>query len=708
MGTMNSGRKRPRRSNTQQQSSGARRPKAKASLSINTTTTSGGGDTTDLDQCLAELEWGQGGNDVVNSTNTGTSSTDKKIVHNPTTDETNVQVPLFQSSQSQLQSSPPPTNMVAVELMRHLCAGKLSKWFLLETKGRSRLPTLERWLLDVKLEEDEERNNSGGSTHTSITFGSTLNAPSFAAFVDPVLPSCTSSSSSYLSTTSFDAYASSPATQRLVSELVEQFTQQKQGKVASSSPLPKEEALEKAQQVARQLCSKSNEYVAQVYNEVRRTSNLKKAPHMTLDKQKSKSSTATTTSTSIKPNNNNRLFALVLEQRHDKKPFVVKINATHYQKLYDAYYRNTDKANANTKNTTRLCYFHQHVFCLLLRYSSLSGGQLLQDCRGGGMQGAVHSQVFEALGSGKSQLWNENDDCRVMELFASPLNQSCTQYYSAFPQDVDGVFGSHGDFFSIPVGALTIQSQQHHTICEANPPFAPGFMTRMAQRIEEHLMEADALKQKLSFVVVVPTYQGRKEQERKRSAEVEAQAVANANADDKSTVTQAPQLQVRTVVQKSSKESFMSLKNSAHLRIHMVLEARQHGYVEGAQHLKPTKYKESPYDTSVFLLQSKTAAAAAAAVKKTQEIETTSPTNIIKEVLEQEAIDKKSNSNEDVVMGEGDESSVVSWEDRFRASMQQAFAPKHVEEIEDRRAAKLKLQEAKKKQKLEKQVVSST
>lgn len=40
---------------------------------------------------------------------------------------------------------------------------------------------------------------------------------------------------------------------------------------------------------------------------------------------------------------------------------------------------------------------------------------------------------------------------------------------------------------------------------------------------------------------------------------------------------------------------------------HILLRAKEHGYVEGAQHLRPTRYKRSLYDTSVIILQSKKA-----------------------------------------------------------------------------------------------------
>jgi hypothetical protein len=46
---------------------------------------------------------------------------------------------------------------------------------------------------------------------------------------------------------------------------------------------------------------------------------------------------------------------------------------------------------------------------------------------------------------------------------------------------------------------------------------------------------------------------------------------------------------------------------SRYLSKHFVLKSREHGYIEGSQHLRPTRYKESQYDTSVIILQSKAA-----------------------------------------------------------------------------------------------------
>ena len=54
-------------------------------------------------------------------------------------------------------------------------------------------------------------------------------------------------------------------------------------------------------------------------------------------------------------------------------------------------------------------------------------------------------------------------------------------------------------------------------------------------------------------------------------------------------------------------ESFSKMLQSPYFSKHLVLKAREHGYVEGSQHLRPTRYKQSQYDTSIIILQSKTA-----------------------------------------------------------------------------------------------------
>lgn len=50
-----------------------------------------------------------------------------------------------------------------------------------------------------------------------------------------------------------------------------------------------------------------------------------------------------------------------------------------------------------------------------------------------------------------------------------------------------------------------------------------------------------------------------------------------------------------------------SLRESRYCVRHVVCRAQEHGYCEGGQHLRPTRYKTSRFDTSVFFLQNKAA-----------------------------------------------------------------------------------------------------
>jgi len=292
------------------------------------------------------------------------------------------------------------------------------------------------------------------------------------------------------------------------------------------------------------------------------------------------------------------------------KPFHVKINAAHYEKLRGMFHSVhnhsqiqqsasqfspqrlytppiTAKSKSSDHHTPATNIFHHLVFCVLVRYASLSGGQQLKDLRGGGMQGAIHSQVFDFLSNSltppsPSSLDNPHD---IMECFASPLNAYSPYFCSAFHKDLDRHFGSRGDFFSVPIGSFASIGHVH----EANPPFAPGLMESMVGRMEDHLRFADSLAAeggtrgdnegngRLTFIVVVPSCGGGRE------------------GGDKLTVMEF------------ARNSFRSMQRSPYFVKHLVLKAREHGYVEASQHVRPTRYKESQYDTSVFILQSDSA-----------------------------------------------------------------------------------------------------
>lgn len=186
---------------------------------------------------------------------------------------------------------------------------------------------------------------------------------------------------------------------------------------------------------------------------------------------------------------------------------------------------------------------------------SPAGGQLLQDLRGGGMQGAIHNEVFEVLKSSIEGPWIEG--------FASPFNACLDTFGSAFP-DIDWHFGSIGSFMDYIF--------RQGGCCEANPPFSPGVMNQMAHHIERQLDWADQNDVSLTFVVVVPT--------------------AKELCSEEKTVKKAASI------------SFQSMLSSSHCRKHIYLAAREHGYLEGSQHLRPTQFKQSVYDTSIILLQS--------------------------------------------------------------------------------------------------------
>jgi phosphorylated CTD-interacting factor 1 len=256
------------------------------------------------------------------------------------------------------------------------------------------------------------------------------------------------------------------------------------------------------------------------------------------------------------------VYTLVYHRKRWKKPFCIKLNSSHYDKLRAMFTRvHGETLRFSSGKPTKLTHaFHLLLMVLLLRYSALSGGQLLLDLRGGGMQGAVHGQVFGVL----REIFPNGP---LLECFASPLNSYLPSFGSAFPKDLDWHFGSIGNF---------LDEKITEGCCEANPPFSPGMMSAMAARIEYNLTQADERKGMLTFVVIVPSA-----------------------GDDK--VSQ------RAAAKRFGGISLQKMTTSSSCRLHILLSAKEHGYVEGAQHMRPTRYKESLYDTSVIVLQSEQA-----------------------------------------------------------------------------------------------------
>jgi len=387
-----------------------------------------------------------------------------------------------------------------VELTRHFKVQALSS-FLLESCKEIKMPAFERWLIDSKLEE-QKRNNGTSS--------------------DPVLS---------MVRLEYDS------SQRLLEEIRE-------------TGMKRPDAKKLVQDLCRRTGTADREIAQQQELHAGRVP-LKKGDRIDLEGRAP-------------------VLTLVYHRpKHFAKPFCIKLNSSHYDKLRDMFNRvhnNTASSEQPLRWTeagkpTKLTHaFHELLMVLLLRYSSISGGQLLLDLRGGGMQGAIHGQVFQVLAG-----FFPNGP--LLECFGSPLNAYLPSFGSAFRDDLDWHFGSIGSFLTETV---------EEGCCEANPPFSPGMMTAMAERIDHNLTQADERKRELTFVVIVP------------------------NAGDSSDTQ-------RAAAKRFGGISLKLMTSSSKCRLHILLSAKEHGYVEGAQHMRPTRFKASLYDTSVIVLQSKRA-----------------------------------------------------------------------------------------------------
>jgi phosphorylated CTD-interacting factor 1 len=169
--------------------------------------------------------------------------------------------------------------------------------------------------------------------------------------------------------------------------------------------------------------------------------------------------------------------------------------------------------------------------------------------QGHGFQAACPEEVFRVLHRALSVSF---------ECFASPLNCYYGAFCSAF-SDVDVQFGSSGSFWkwNPPLEGGSFQ---------ANPPFVAIIMKKMAEKILLLLNEGEqeASQRPLSFVVVVPGW-----------------------LED---------------------EGYAAMASSRHKRAHWIVAQQDHGFCDGAQHQRRDRYRSSPYDTAIFVLQNATGA----------------------------------------------------------------------------------------------------
>ena len=198
--------------------------------------------------------------------------------------------------------------------------------------------------------------------------------------------------------------------------------------------------------------------------------------------------------------------------------------------------------------------FHDDLFILLSRYFAMQGH---------GFQAACPESVFIVL----HRLLGVSFEC-----FASPLNCFYGAYCSAFT-DVDASFGSSGSFWNWqpPVEGGSFQ---------ANPPFVAIIMKCMAEKILDLLVNSEQREEArfssssltslsssspLSFVIIVPGW-----------------------LED---------------------EGYRLMSSCQYIKAHWMIAQQEHGFCDGAQHQRRDRYRSSPYDTAVFVLQNDAGAA---------------------------------------------------------------------------------------------------
>ncbi|KEG11740.1 putative phosphorylated CTD-interacting factor 1-like [Trypanosoma grayi] len=138
-------------------------------------------------------------------------------------------------------------------------------------------------------------------------------------------------------------------------------------------------------------------------------------------------------------------------------------------------------------------HFRMALALLLLRYAGLSGGDYQLES---GWHAGIPSSVFDALVSTFHV---------SMECFASPLNCTLPQYFSAFP-DTDSFFGCCGNFLgtgALPVPAEDATKEKGLLSLEANPPFDHDVIAAGLARALQHLEDTEPTRP-LSFVFILP------------------------------------------------------------------------------------------------------------------------------------------------------------------------------------------------------------
>ncbi|RLN93834.1 hypothetical protein BBJ28_00012643 [Nothophytophthora sp. Chile5] len=219
----------------------------------------------------------------------------------------------------------------------------------------------------------------------------------------------------------------------------------------------------------------------------------------------------------------------------------VKLSSAHFAKLREMFARkNGLEGDGSTMAPQEQRTFESALFCLLLPSRSKLRGRVVL-MRVVLIWTTNLDWVKAALNEECFDALLEHFDCK-MECFASPLNCRYSRFCSAF-LDTDFAFGGVGSFFDFAPRSGCF---------EANPPFIPKLIKRMTDHMTALLDGADGA---LAFIVIIPTWQ-------------ETEVISTCNG-------------------------------STHLRI----PQKQHGYCEGKQQIRKTRWRIASFDTSVFFWQ---------------------------------------------------------------------------------------------------------
>ncbi len=308
---------------------------------------------------------------------------------------------------------------IQIELARHKHMGELSQ-LLLSKCPKLRMPSFERWLIDSKLEERKKRNDiertniqlqmeeESNNGHLNFQQKKEMKWKQRMKRKRNELKSSLDrhlTSSGMRTLNEYDdviptmADIDDGATQRLIKEI----------QVSNGEDVENDNGMStSALTICRELCQQACTAGRHIQNLNHHLGGPIHVNHYFNDK-KSLSSNAVVKimlkMDNASSNNSNdessRMYSLIYSRKSkkgsDMKPFVLNINSQHYEKLrhmFNAIHKSNEKllVKSHTNGRGEIIYspatkiFHHLVFCILLRYASLAGGQQLFDLRGGGMQ----------------------------------------------------------------------------------------------------------------------------------------------------------------------------------------------------------------------------------------------------------------------------------------------------------------------------------